>query len=140
MIRADRYGAKRGCAVMAWFAALSLHGACMAASNVECDMAAAKRAFAKCAACHQIESDINSAGPTLKNIVGRKSADIDGFRYSRALRELNMVWTTENLDAFIAAPQKIAPGTSMAFSGVADVEDRKLLLCYMQEMSTSSDE
>lgn len=97
-----------------------------------CNTASGKQVFALCTACHSLEAGKNMAGPTLHGIVGRKSADADGFRYSRALSNLGIVWSTKNLDAFLASPQTFAKGTAMAFGGVRDAKKRADLVCYLK--------
>ncbi len=39
------------------------------------------KVFKKCMACHAID-DKNKIGPSLKGIVGRKAATVEGFKYS----------------------------------------------------------
>ncbi|MCB2108190.1 MAG: c-type cytochrome [Rhodobacteraceae bacterium] len=65
-----------------------------------------------CGGCHSLSGEIaGMEGPPLKGIVGRRSAAIEGFDYSDALRKLGIVWTPDNLKAFLTNPTKFAPGT-----------------------------
>src|SRR5215813_12214119 len=69
------------------------------------DAGRGKAVFEQCAACHSLDSGHNETGPYLKGIVGRKSASIDDFIYSPAMRRANVTWTPEQLDAFLKDPQ-----------------------------------
>jgi cytochrome c2 len=91
-----------------------------------------------CVACHSLaEWDMSTAlGPNLSGIVGRKVAARPDFRYSPALQSLGGRWTAERLDAFLANPQGFAPGTSMAFPGIADPAQRRQVIDYLGNMAT----
>jgi len=89
-----------------------------------------QHAFARCAACHTIDGTTRT-GPTLANIVGRKSGSIAGFRYSRAMKNANLVWDEQTLDAYIAAPQKEVPGNVMPFAGISDPGTRADIIAYL---------
>ena len=57
------------------------------------------------------------------------------FGYTGALRSVGGVWTLERLDAWLAAPSKFAPGTSMAFHGIPDALDRAHTIAFLQAES-----
>src|ERR1700686_2366658 len=85
------------------------------------DAGAGKQLYAQCTVCHAVDN-ANGVGPGLLGIVGRKSGSLPGFRYSRAMRNANIVWDDKVLDAYIADPQKVVPGNVMPFSGIADAK------------------
>ena len=70
-----------------------------------------RRNFRMCAACHSV-GDPNAAGtrsligPNLFEIVGAPSGRQEGYAYSKAMAEADLVWDLETLDAFIANPQE----------------------------------
>lgn len=87
-----------------------------------------------CQTCHWInDGQSHRAGPDLAQIVGRDIASAGGFGYSGALQRLDGKWTEPMLDRFIADPQAVAPGTSMAFEGIDDAQQRKLLIEYLEQ-------
>jgi len=89
--------------------------------------------FRQCSACHRLEDGANGTGPYLHNVVGREIGVAKGFgSYSGALNAAADVWTPENLNAFLENPSGWAPGTSMAYRGLSDVEDRANLIAYLQ--------
>src|SRR4030088_759638 len=98
---------------------MSIVGAIVPASPARGqDAEKGKEAFVKCVACHPLDNK-NSLGPSLRGIVGRKAGSVEGFRYSRAMKNANIVWDEKTLDAFLDEPQKVVPGTTMPFSGIA---------------------
>ena len=89
--------------------------------------------FRQCSACHVVDQERNGVGPHLVNVMGREIASVDGFRYSGALPE--GVWTWEEMSAWIENPRDYAPGTSMAYNGLADDQDRADLIAYLGSYS-----
>ena len=94
------------------------------------DASRGERVFRRCSACHQLEDGANGAGPNLYGVVNREVGVAD-FGYSGALTEVAEVWTPENLNGFLERPSGWAPGTSMGFAGLPDVEDRANLIAYL---------
>lgn len=84
-----------------------------------------------CGQCHSVVKGENRLGPSLYEIVGRNSASLEFFRYSRAMRDADVTWTTENIDAFIKAPLDYLPGTKMAFTGVQDPDERAAIIGFL---------
>jgi cytochrome c len=84
-----------------------------------------------CYGCHALEPGADSpAAPTLHDILGRRIAARPGFNYSPALRRLaarEVRWTRELMDAYLADPETVAPGTEMSFIGMSDVQRRALI-------------
>ena len=62
-----------------------------------------KQLFTACAACHTEKPD--ALGPSLKGIVGRKSASLEDFRYSPAMKRANLTWNEGNLKDYLTDPQ-----------------------------------
>lgn len=100
------------------------------------DAGRGERIFNQCRACHALEDGVNGAGPYLYNVVGRDVGTANGYAYSGALSEAADVWTPENLNGFLENPQGYAPGTSMGYSGLKDVEDRANLIAYLDSVGS----
>lgn len=94
------------------------------------DVSRGARLFTACEACHAIDS-LHRTGPRLSGIIGRKAGTMPDFRYSRAMRNANVVWTEETLDRYMASPQSLIPGNLMPFAGLADAKDRADLIAYL---------
>jgi cytochrome c len=93
------------------------------------DLEHGKQVFAACAACHTEKPD--ALGPSLKGLVGRKSAALDDFRYSGPLRRANLTWDEATLKQFLADPQAKVPGTRMPFGGLTDSKDVDDVVAYL---------
>jgi cytochrome c len=93
------------------------------------DAAKGEKVFVKCKACHENEKGVNKIGPTLKGVVGRKTASVEGFAYSDAMKAkgaAGQVWDEATLTTYLPDPKAFVPGTKMAFAGLknpADVAD-----------------
>lgn len=95
------------------------------------------RLFGQCAACHTVRMGAGDRnGPGLSDVLGKPLASNSRrFGYTGALRSAGGVWTPERLDAWLAAPAKFAPGTSMSFRGLQDPLDRADVIAYLQTQS-----
>jgi len=94
-----------------------------------------KKVFKKCKACHVLEEGKNRVGPSLHNIVGKAAGSVDGFRYSKSLKEAGLTWTEEALDAFLTKPRNYLPGNKMSFPGLKKEKDRQDLIAYLRDAS-----
>jgi cytochrome c len=96
------------------------------------DVEMGKQAFAACAPCHA--PDQNGVGPKLGGVLHRPAGSVEGFRYSRAMKNSGIVWDEKSLDAYLAEPQKRVPGNLMPFSGIADAKKRSDLIAYLAQL------
>ncbi|MBP2290484.1 c-type cytochrome [Azospirillum rugosum] len=107
-----------------------------AGAALAADSAAGKDVFKVCMACHTAEQGKNKVGPSLFGVVGRPAASIEGFKYSKPMQEKaagGLVWTPDNLKAYIAAPKEIVPGGTMAFAGLKEPEKLDNLIAFLSE-------
>jgi cytochrome c len=91
-----------------------------------------KRVFAACQTCHAVAEGKNNVGPSLYQVVGRASGSIEGFKYSEANQSSDVVWTEENLFAYLENPQAYIPGTIMAYPGLRNPQDRADVIAYLK--------
>jgi glucose/arabinose dehydrogenase len=86
-----------------------------------------------CASCHTVDPNMTaSAGPGLYGVLGRKLGSAPGYNYSDALARAGAAgrtWTRQELDVFLANPDKAVPGTTMP-AMVPDKADRAALIDY----------
>jgi cytochrome c len=105
-----------------------------AAPPAAADAAAGKRVFLRCMACHSVQPGApNKVGPNLSGVVGRKSGQVKGFRYSAAMAKANLTWDEATLDKWLTRSAGVVPGTSMAFAGLSKPEDRKTVIAYLKK-------
>lgn len=95
-----------------------------------------RQVFRGCAVCHSIQQGVNRIGPSLANIWGRKAATVEGFSwYSKALRDSDVVWNAETLDAWLKKPTAFMPGNRMIFPGIPDRATRADLIAFLKRVS-----
>ena len=100
------------------------------------DITHGEKVFKKCSACHSIEAGgSNKIGPALYNVVGRKIAAVEDYKYSKALVEYNKNWSFEELNGFLIKPQKWIKGTKMAYAGLRKEKDRASVILYLNKYS-----
>ncbi|MDX1711819.1 MAG: cytochrome c family protein [Rhodovibrionaceae bacterium] len=116
-----------GVAALALSASLSAQPA-LAAGDAE----EGEKVFRKCKACHVVSEEQNRVGPHLVGLFGREAGSLEGFRYSDALKEADVVWNEETLAAFLADPRGYIPGNRMTFAGLRDEEDIQDVIAYLK--------
>jgi cytochrome c len=89
--------------------------------------------FRACVACHTLKPDEgNRAGPTLAGIFGRRIATLPGYRFSEALKKLDIVWTPETVaKLFEVGPATYTPGTKMPEQTIGSADDRAALVQFL---------
>lgn len=93
------------------------------------DVEHGKELFKACAACHNDHP--GALGPSLNGVIGRKAATLDNFRYSGPMLRANLVWTPENLHAYIADPQGKVKGNRMPYGGLTNASDVDDIVAYL---------
>lgn len=100
-----------------------------------------KAIAAKCASCHTFDAGgANGTGPNLFGVLGGKPGSRPGFAYSPAMTEYaasHPVWTWDELDQFVKAPQKHIAGTKMTFVGLKKQDERVAMLAYLHSLGAT---
>ena len=107
-----------------------------AGSALAADVDAGKKIFRKCKACHTLKAGGKSTiGPNLHGVVGRNAAMVDGFKYSKAMKESGLVWDEATLTAYLTKPKEFLPGNKMPFPGLKKPEQIENVIAYIIEKS-----
>lgn len=89
--------------------------------------------FIRCVACHNVEAGSNTEfGPHLHQLIGRKLAGLDDYLYTDAVKLIDLVWTEEVLDEWLAKPQQLVPEMCLPFTGMRSAEARQALIAYLK--------
>ena len=83
-----------------------------------------------CALCHALTPDDgNRAGPTMHGIFGRRIGTAEGYDFSQALREMDIVWTPQKVaDLFKYGPEAYTPGSRMPEQRIPAEDVRQALV------------
>ena len=107
-----------------------------AGAALAADVDAGKKIFRKCKACHTLKAGGKSAiGPNLHGVVGRNAAAVDGFKYSKVMKESGLVWDEATLTAYLTKPKEFLPGNKMPFPGLKKPEQIENVIAYIIEKS-----
>ncbi len=99
-----------------------------------------RKRFGACAVCHTVkEGEPARVGPNLFGIVGKPAGAAEGFAYSKAMSEAGIVWTEDNLSAFIENPQNFMRGNRMGYTGEKNPEDRAAIIAYLKTLKSAED-
>ncbi len=116
--------------------ALLAAGPAVAQEIDEALAAEGERVWRQCQACHQIgEGAQNRVGPHLNGVIGRQAGSLEGFRYSNAMVEAGeegLVWDEPTLEDYLENPRAKVPGTSMAFAGLRQEQQRDAVVEYIK--------
>lgn len=92
--------------------------------------------FKKCTACHTATEAKNKVGPHLVGIVGRATASIAEYKYSKPMTDHAVkepIWTEEALKAYLKDPKGVVEKTKMAFAGLKKDEDLANIIAYLKD-------
>jgi cytochrome c len=117
--------------VMCVAAVVAATGVASRAALADGDAERGAKRFEECVACHALEKDKESVGPSLYGVFGRKAGEGADFRFSPALKRSGITWDQASIDTFIADPQATVPGNRMPYAGIADAAARADLIAYL---------
>lgn len=125
---------------LAWLAgvlAITVPGLAPAQPAADGTAAALRRGaevHARCLGCHALAAD--RTGPRHCGLIGRRAGSLAGTPTSAALRASGLVWDAATLDRFLAAPDRVVPGTTMTYAGLPDPRERADLIAYLAHAAT----
>ena len=84
-----------------------------------------------CAECHSMKEGKSKKGPSLFASFGSKAGQHEGFAYSDALKNSQLVWNADTLSRYLASPKTAVPGGKMKYDGLENAKDRTDLIAYL---------
>ncbi|MGE0044634.1 MAG: cytochrome c family protein, partial [Hyphomonadaceae bacterium] len=66
---------------------------------------------------------------------GRAAASHAGFTYSGAMQAHGGAWSYDTLNDFLRSPSQVVRGTSMAFAGIRNTDDRVAVIAYLRSIA-----
>lgn len=121
-----------------WPVAVALLWAALPAHADTVEEAAGKHVFEHCKACHSADPGKQGFGPNLNGVIGRPAASLPTFMYSEALKKSGIVWTEDNLRAWISGNDKMVPGTRMRHVAITDPAEQDYLIAYLKTFDASN--
>ncbi len=88
----------------------------------------------QCRRCHAPDSDHESYGPALSDVIGRRAGSVAGYEYSEALKTASFVWTTGALRAWMEDNTGFLPGTKMRHVGISDPTVQDFIITYLESL------
>jgi cytochrome c len=89
----------------------------------------------ECRRCHAPDTEHDSYGPPLENIIGRAAGIYQDYDYSVALEASGIVWTEAALRAWMEDNTGFMPGTKMRHVGIEDRTVQDFILAYLASIS-----
>ena len=81
-----------------------------------------------CESCHSLGSaPDHRVGPPLGNLLDRRAAAVEGYRYSDALRASEWSWTLPTLLAWLSDPDRAIPNNAMNYVNALTAEESQRL-------------
>ena len=88
----------------------------------------------KCSVCHTLSPDgKRRAGPTLFGVFGRMAGTLEGYPFSKALIDSDIVWDELTIEKLFAeGPDVVTPGTKMPIQRMRNQQDLIDLVAFLK--------
>jgi len=98
------------------------------------DPKAGEAVFRKCQACHAVgEGAQTKLGPVLNGLIGRKAGTYEGYTYTDANKNSNIVWDEATLAKYLKNPKAMIPDTKMLFAGLPKDQEIEDVIAYLKQ-------
>jgi cytochrome c len=106
------------------------------AGRADGDPVKGQTVFKKCLPCHRVGPGAKTlVGPELNGIIGRKAASIEGYGYSKAMRNSGVTWDEATLAEYLRNPRAMIPKINMTFPGMPKDQDIADVIAYLKTFS-----
>ncbi len=120
------------------FVVAVLAAAAPSIAMAEGDVKKGEKEYKKCGICHAVgegAAEKKMAGPHLNGIIGRAAGAIEGYEYSKDLKESGLTWDQATLDAWIKKPKDLVKKTKMIWRGQKKDKKRADLIAYLAQFN-----
>ena len=101
------------------------------------DPQAGEAVFRKCQACHTVgEGAQTKLGPVLNGLIGRKAGTYEGYSYTDANKNSNIVWDEATLAKYLKNPKAMIPGTKMLFAGLPKDQEIEDVIAHLKQFGS----
>lgn len=87
-----------------------------------------------CRACHSPDPAENTFGPSLVNVIGREAGSLPRFAYSDAVKDSDIIWSEDNLRAWMSDNEGFIPGTRMRHVKIDDPAEQDFILSFIRSL------
>ena len=101
------------------------------------DATKGEKVFARCKTCHEVAKQENKLGPYLVGVFGRKAGSVEGFKYSEAMKNSDVIWSEETIASYVKDPKGFIAGNKMAFSGLKKEDEVADVVAYLKQATAS---
>lgn len=93
--------------------------------------------YRKCSICHTLTPDTaRRAGPSLYGVFGREAGTLEGYPYSDAMRQADIVWNADSINTlFELGPDHYTPGSKMPMQRITRAKDRQDLIAFLKRVT-----
>jgi cytochrome c len=95
---------------------------------------AAPLSFGICRSCHSVEKGQTIVGPSLWGIYGTRMGDVPGYDFSAGMKASGLILDDATLDAWLANPAALVPGTRTGHAIERDPAQRRLIIAYLKTL------
>lgn len=94
-----------------------------------------RSAIYACMECHSMAEGQHAGAPSLAQVHGAAVAGTSFDGYSDAMRSAGGTWDSARLDAYLADPQAVVPGTAMPNPSLADPDVRTAVVWLLERLA-----
>lgn len=96
----------------------------------------------RCANCHAVAIGEDRYAAPLHSLFGRKAGSLDGYTYSRNIKNLDIAWSAAILDNWLAQTTFDTPDIRMRHVGIPKQDQREAILAFLKTLpgNTPSDQ
>ena len=103
-------------------------------ASAEGDAAQGRNVYQRwCIGCHGDKETVQSVGPSLVGLLGRRAGTVGGSPYSRNLYESGIVWDEKSLQRYLASPTDEVHGTIMPIV-LQNPKERDDVIAYLKTL------